>query len=641
MQWMQLNDGALPDGYVAPDAAADVAPVDVMHIDVVADAPADALDAAAVEDAPIVDGDATLSDSSAVMIDPTIEPPRAIAPLSTSTVSSQRPSLRWSNSAMTDGAIIELSRARSFSTITHTLRVTGGVARPSSGLASGVWFWRLRGAASARMAEGSRSSAVWWFRVRAAAAPGDIDASSGSELDVNGDGFADLAVGAPGANGGRGRVDIYYGSSTGLPAMPSASLSGAAAGDGFGSAVASAGDVNGDGIADLLVGADTAAPGARNGAGIANLFLGSTAGITPTAARVFEGQVAGDRLGSAVSSAGDSNGDGYADVAVGAFSATASGRMSAGEVLVFNGNATGVAATPARTLSGPAAGDLFGWAVSAGDVNADGYADLVVGSPGVDVGASNNAGRVSVFFGSMTGLAATASRTLDGLAAQDGFGRSVSASGDLNGDGYFDIAVGADGADVGGRMNSGAVSIYHGGASGVSMAAARTLGGAAAAESFGWAVSTSSDVNNDGYSDLIVGAYLADPSARTDAGAASLFTGSATGIAAAPTRVVEGAAMFDSFGHAALGAGDLNGDGFGDIAIGAFSADGGGVRDAGSVSIYFGVGSGIPASATRVINGTAVEERLGRALALRSPLQNGRYRCAAGTGRLARPRAMK
>jgi hypothetical protein len=306
-------------------------------------------------------------------IDPTLPAPRAIAPLSTSRVTSQRPTLRWVNGAMGNGAVVEFSRTRDFASIVRTERATGTSVRPSSALSAGLWFWRLRGQDSARSVEGTATSPVWWFRVGARSADGDRDTSWGAELDLNGDGYADVAVGSPNAEIGRGRVDVFYGGPSGISSTPSVTLRGAAAGDLFGRSVASAGDVNGDGVADLVVGAPEADPGGRMRAGTASVYLGGSGGLSVTPHRVLEGVGALDQFGHSVASAGDVNGDGFADLVVGASGADPGGRSFAGTASVYLGGSGGPSMTPHRVLEGAVAGDWFGYSVaSVRDVNARG-----------------------------------------------------------------------------------------------------------------------------------------------------------------------------------------------------------------------------------------------------------------------------
>jgi hypothetical protein len=470
--------------------AADVTAMDQADVGAIeggeAGTSADAGDASDVSD--------VTTDGPTVIVDPMLDAPRAVAPSSTSTVTTQRPTLRWSNGATIDGAVVEVSRTRDFATVLHRLSSTGDRARIPSALSAGVWFWRLRGRDSARNAEGTATSPIWWFRVGARSADGDRDRSWGSELDLNGDGYADVAVGSPGSNGGRGRVDVYYGGPTGIGTVPSVTLRGVAAGDSFGNAVASAGDVNGDGFGDLVVGAYLADPGGRMTAGSASVFHGSAAGVVIAPARVLEGIAAGDFFGFSVAGAGDVNGDGFSDLVVGAYAAAPGGRMEAGSASVFHGSASGVAMAPARVLEGAVARDRFGWSVaSAGDVNGDGFSDVIVGAYAAAPGGRTEAGSANVFHGSASGVVMAPARVLEGGAAGDRFGVSVASAGDVNSDGFGDLVVGAYFAAPGGRVDAGSASVFHGGASGVVMAPARVLEGGAAGDFFGLSVASAGD----------------------------------------------------------------------------------------------------------------------------------------------------
>jgi hypothetical protein len=164
-----------------------------------------------------------------------------MAPLSTATVTSQQPTLRWLLAPGTDGARVELCRDRAMTTSCTSFDATGASGRPGSNLAPGVWFWRVLGRSGA--SAGTTGSVVWQFVVGARSA--GVDASWGTTLDVNGDGYADVVVGAFGENSETGRAYVYLGSATGLGTTPATTLTGPGGASGnFGESVASAGDVN-------------------------------------------------------------------------------------------------------------------------------------------------------------------------------------------------------------------------------------------------------------------------------------------------------------------------------------------------------------------------------------------------------------
>ncbi len=355
-------------------------------------------------------------------------------------------------------------------------------------------------------------------------------------------------------------------------------LQGAAAGDNLGRSVAGAGDVNGDGYDDVIVGAPNNDL-AGTDAGAAYVFFGGP-GADDVADLTLLGAAAGDYFGFSVAGAGDVNGDGWDDVVVGAYGNDAGG-AAAGRSYVYFGAATPDAVAD-LTMTGAAASDYLGFAVAgAGDVNHDGYADWVVGAYGNDGGGAN-AGRAYVFYGGASPNS-TADLTLTGAAASDWFGYAVAGAGDVNGDSYDDVVVGAYYNDAGGT-NAGRAYVFYGG-TGPDATADLTFTGAAAGDYFGRAVAGAGDVDGDGYDDVVVGAYYND-AGGTDAGRAYLFYGGAS-TDLIPDVVYTGEAAGNSFGYVLTGLGDVNGDGYGDVAIGAYR-NGAAGTDAGRAYVYYG-----------------------------------------------------
>jgi len=441
-----------------------------------------------------------------------------------------------------------------------------------------VWVWH--GAATSL---GVSPSHDW--KAEGNQVNGGMGNAVGTAGDVDGDGYADIIVGAQRYNSGsseEGIAIIWYGSATGVnenvdsipdeaPWVVDIDESGAR----FGFSVSTAGDVNGDGFSDVIVGG----PYAGSNEGTARLYLGASVGISTTVANEDTGENIGDHLGFSVSSAGDVNGDGYADVLVGA---PQHGTNYEGRAYLWYGHANGISTTRDWYEDGDAVGANFGEAVAtAGDVNGDGYSDILIGAPGHTSGR----GKVYAYYGNPEAPEEDASWTKLSNKEDSQFGLSVSTAGDVNGDGYADVIVGAPIWDAG-QVGEGRVFVYMGSGDGLITYPDWEPQQNQANAQFGYAVAWAGDVNGDGYDDVIVGAPYYD-SSHDDEGAAWVYCGSSSGLEDSNCWHKSSDQTEAHFGWSVAGAGDVNGDGYGDIIVGAPLMDHG-QDDEGVAWVYFG-----------------------------------------------------
>jgi hypothetical protein len=421
-----------------------------------------------------------------------------------------------------------------------------------------------------------------------------------------------------------------------------------------GNSVAGAGDVNGDGFDDVLVGAYAFDNGEEN-EGIVSLFYGSQAGLADTAAWTAEGNKDHAQFGFSVASAGDVNGDEFDDVIIGA-RFYANDRNLEGRVFVYVGSATGLADTAAWTAEGDQQSALFGNCVaSAGDVNNDGYGDVIIGAFVYDNGEADE-GRAFVYLGSEVGLADTAAWTAEGDQELAAFGACVASAGDVNNDGYDDIVVGAPGYDNG-ESDEGRAYLYLGSESGPADSASWITEVDQDGASYGNSVATAGDINNDSFSDVIVGAYRWDGDALLDLGAAFVYLGSSSGLADTASWVVVNDVEAAEYGTSVSTAGDINNDGYSDVIVGAPGfdhnrLDGGGVfpsgladgrsrrlvLDEGGAFIYLGSDSGLSVIPVSIGLGGAPATYYGNSVATAGDINNDRFSdVLVGASRLDNP----
>jgi len=386
--------------------------------------------------------------------------------------------------------------------------------------------------------------------------------------DIDGDGYGDVLVGAYRWDEGEqdeGKAFLYLGGPAGLGTTPAWTAQGDQEGALQGHALASAGDVNGDGYADVLVGGFKW-DDAWQEEGKAELYLGSAGGLSTTPDWTVVGGHEFAWLGYAVAGAGDVNGDGYADILIGA-QGYDDDVADEGAALLFLGSPAGPAATPDSLVSPSNQADSrTGRRVaSAGDVNGDGYGDVLVGTHLYDGGE----GRTWLFQGSPGGLVATPGWTGEANESEAGFGTSAAGVGDVNGDGYGDVLVGAalQGDDVGHAY------LYLGSATGLSeTATAWTPAGVSqTGQLYGYSVAAAGDTNGDGFADVAIGSLSYDGDAGADTGFVAIYLGAGTaaGLEASADWVHQGDQAGEQLGRALASAGDVDGDGFPDLLVGA------------------------------------------------------------------------
>ncbi len=451
--------------------------------------------------------------------------------------------------------------------------------------------------------------------------------------DFNADGFDDILIGARNADPhglDSGQAYLVFGGA-GVPGTVELSalngsngftLNGISTSDEAGYSVSRAGDVNDDGFDDIVVGARWADPnGPLSGQSYVIYGVSSMPAVIELSAVngangfKVNGVSTDDFAGSSLSDAGDVNSDGFADIIFSQYRSDQNGNFS-GQVYVLYGASSlpavfelsAMNGTNGFRVNGSTADDLLGRGLNnAGDVNDDGFDDILVAADGADVHGTNS-GRSHVVYGGsllpavieVSTLDGTNGFTMHGISSFDLVGFRLSGTGDVDADGFDDIQLGSGSADPNGSFSGQDYVVYGGSAlpatielSALNGTNGFTLNGISTSDRASIAVSEAGDVNVDGFDDFLIGAPYAGPHGVTSGQSYLIYGGAAlpsiielSALNGANGVMLNGISTFDNAGFSLSRAGDVNGDPFDDILIGAWLADPNGVVSGQSYVVY-------------------------------------------------------
>ncbi|TGL36769.1 VCBS repeat-containing protein [Leptospira koniambonensis] len=419
-----------------------------------------------------------------------------------------------------------------------------------------------------------------------------LNIRKGYNRDLNGDGYADVVATAPGDASGMGVAYIFYGGSAGIAATSTTMADHSITGQGRMGYTTAMGDVNGDGYGDLAIGASDYS-GLQ---GITYIFHGSTSGIiTSTAAganRILN-YTGSNEFGYAIA-LGDVNGDGYDDLANGAYRV---GGFAGLAFIYYSTGSGGISSSAGTTISGPG-GSNFACGIGLGDINGDGFSDLVVGG---NAYAGGSTGGVWIFHSTgSAGVTVTsytsANTTIVGESASN-FGIRI-FTGDVNGDGYADLAVG--GPQYSSFVGRSYVFNSTGTTSGITVSAATSATSIVSSAVFSGLGSSVilGDVNGDGFDDFVTSA----PVYNSAQGRVFVNLSNGNDVSSGSVNIIVGEAASQTFGNSLM-ISDINGDGLGDLVAGATTYPDG-VALFGRVYIFHSFGNGYPASGANMANTT-------------------------------------